>query len=170
VGPRLRHNAVSLKRTLWGNVELWRDDSYLINAIVFTECIFHTYITLELGLQYVTHRSSAEVPERTAATLTGVRLPSYLRCVSHSTVKRINRSYYTRQGVFSDNSTLAIASLEPAQCFDSTFCGLFHSRAHAHLLLPLLELQRGGEYGTVFCPLRMSKKQHTPSCDYSSPT
>ena len=53
-----------------------RDDSYSgINAIVFTECIFHTHITLELGLQYVTHRSSAEVLEHTAATLTGaVRL------------------------------------------------------------------------------------------------
>ena len=40
-------------------------------------------------------------------------------------------------------------------------CGLFHSHARAHLLLPLLELQRGGECGTVFSPLRMSKKQHT---------
>ena len=54
---------------MW-NVE--RDDSYSgINAIVFTECILHTHITLELELHYVTHCSSAEVPDRTAATLTG---------------------------------------------------------------------------------------------------
>ena len=49
-----------------------RDDSYSgINAIVFTECILHTHITQELELHYVTHCSSAEVPEPPAATLTG---------------------------------------------------------------------------------------------------
>ena len=53
-----------------------RDDSYSgIHAIVFTEGIFHTHITIELVLQYVTHRSSAEVPERTAATLPGAARP-----------------------------------------------------------------------------------------------
>ena len=29
VGPRLCHNAVSLKLTLWGNVELWREMTLL---------------------------------------------------------------------------------------------------------------------------------------------
>ena len=47
---------------------------------------------------------------------------------------------------------------------------VYSTHARSHLLLPSLELQWGSECGTVFSPLRMSKKQHRPRSDFSSST
>ena len=75
--------------------------SFLLNAF------FHTHSTPELEFTNVNLRSPAEVPERTAATLTKAARPRIYA------VFPIQRRYALI-------GTPAIASLEPAQCFDST--------------------------------------------------